>query len=493
MTVAGYIALQHSSDVRPRKHSLDDGRVPLTMRFQPGHDWVMVALRSRRLETLLGMSLDDLDDGYENIKGLVDHSVSEAFDLDFKRDLYGNSEKERHNLATDVAALANTAGGLLVLGLDEDRQAHAAAALGVVVSDDERRRMLQIIGSLVVPLPLFDIIPVLKPGESGHGFFVVAVARSALAPHAVIINQNLRYPRRNGTTTRYLSEPEVATAYRERLAGTQRQASRIEEIEREALQRLDPTGMPWVVVSLVPDLPGELSINSEVFKTFRDEIQGHSVTAIPSVGIRFRRATVGPRRLLADGTMNNSPLANWAALELHTDGAGVYGMCVPNLMAQTRQNLPDSEEPRLQRIQDEILVIAVMSGLLFLAQHAHDRAAAGGNVLVRSQIYPISSERPTGLGQTRFHGFLDELGDHVLTSPPPPAEAAAELDALTQPGPELVAVTALLTDQLAHAFGLAEMGQLSHDGQVRRRYWSGNQVTTWAEQQGIHVTDETVA
>jgi hypothetical protein len=39
----------------------------------------------------------------------------------------------------------------------------------------------------------------------------------------VIVNQGLRYPRRNGTVTRYLSEPEVATAYRERLVGAQRQ------------------------------------------------------------------------------------------------------------------------------------------------------------------------------------------------------------------------------------------------------------------------------
>ncbi len=86
---------------------------------------------------------------------------------------------------------------------------------------------------------------------------MIAVPRSPAAPHAVLVNEALRYPRRNGATTRYLSEPEVAAAYRERLAGARRQSTRISEVQREALERLNPEGLPWVVVTLVPDLPGD--------------------------------------------------------------------------------------------------------------------------------------------------------------------------------------------------------------------------------------------
>jgi hypothetical protein len=121
--------------------------------------------------------------------------------------------------------------------------------------------------------PVFEPLSIREPGEGGHGFIVVAVTRSALAPHAVIVNQGFRYPRRNGTTTRYLSEPEVASAYGERLAGAQRQVARIEEVEQQALQRLDTSGLPWVVVSLVPDLPGNLLITGEAFRTFHRRSQ----------------------------------------------------------------------------------------------------------------------------------------------------------------------------------------------------------------------------
>jgi hypothetical protein len=450
----------------------------------------MVALRSRRLQAIFGVPLDDLQ--YEHLEALVPNQVSEAFDLDFKGSLYGNADRDRRDLATDVAALANTAGGLLVLGIDEDRQARAVAAPGVAVSDAEIRRILQIVGSLVVPLPVFEPLPILKPGEDDHGFLVIAVVRSPLAPHAVIVNQGLRYPRRNGTTTRYLSEPEVASAYRERLAGAQRQAARVEEIEGEALDRLDPTGLPWVAVSLVPDVPGDLSITGEVFTTFQRQITSQPATVVPT-DVRALRASVGRRRLLADGTRDDSPLAKWISFELHTDGSGVFAICVLDTMKGRPGQDAAGDEPRPQRLQDEGIVIAVMSGLLQLAQHARDRAAAGGNALVRAQVFPVSPMRPTGLGHNRFHGFADSRGSPALITQPPVAETAAALDDLAQPCPGLVAASALLADEIGQAFGVAEMGQLTRNGQLRRPYWSGPQILTWAEQHGIEVTDDRIA
>jgi hypothetical protein len=452
----------------------------------------MVALRSRRLQTLLGASLDELR--YEHLEALVANHVPEAFDLDFKRELYGNADKDKRDLATDVAALANTAGGLLVLGIEEDRQARAVEAPGVAVSDDEIRRILQIVGSGVVPLPVFDLLPVLKPGEAGYGFIVIAVARDSLAPHAVIVNQALRYPRRNGTTTRYLSEPEVASAYRERLVGAQRQAARIGEITAEAIGRLDQTsGRPWVVVSLVPDLPGELSINGQAFRAFREELRDRPVTVVPVTGARFERTGVGRRRLLAEGAWG-TPAAEYVSLELHIDGSGVFSLSVPSLGEAYRGGTwgaPAGEgEPAGQWVQDETLVIAVMSGLLHLAQHARDRAAAGGNALIRAQIWPIDGRR-TSLGHSRTWGFPAMLGDGV-TVQPPPAEAAVELDGIAQAGPNLAAATAVLLDEIGQAFGLAEMAQLSRDGQLRRRYWREERMVTWAEQNGIEITEDTI-
>src|SRR6266566_3869886 len=193
----------------------------------------MVALRSRRLQAIFGVPLDDLQ--YEHLEALVPNQVSEAFDLDFKATLYGNADRDRRDLATDVAALANTAGGLLVLGIEEDDQARAVAAPGLELSEADERRIRQIVGSQVVPMPVLDVLRVEDPDRPGYGLVLIAVPRSPLAPHAVVVNDGLRYPRRNGATTRYLSEPEVADAYRERFARPRRQADRAREIEADAL------------------------------------------------------------------------------------------------------------------------------------------------------------------------------------------------------------------------------------------------------------------
>jgi hypothetical protein len=216
----------------------------------------------------------------------------------------------------------------------------------------------------------------------------------------VIVNQGLRFPVRNGTTLRYLSEPEVSAAYRERATGAERQAARVEEIERDALQRLDTASeRRWVVVSLVPDLAGNLAINSGSFAAFRQEVIGESPTIVPS-GVRFRRASVGRRRLIADGTMDSSAAASWLLLELHADGSGV---CCIALVDRTREVSPsaDAGQSAVSRIHVEDMVVAVMSGLWQLGRHARDRAAASGSAIVHVQIYPVAPDQQAVLVNTR--------------------------------------------------------------------------------------------
>jgi predicted HTH transcriptional regulator len=119
---------------------------------------------------------------------LISNQVPEAFDLDFKAEMYGASDRDKRDAATDVAALANTAGGLIVAGIEEDDQARATKASGVALVEADERRIRQIVGSQVVPMPVVDIFRVEDPARPGHGFVLIAVARSPLAPNAVMVN-----------------------------------------------------------------------------------------------------------------------------------------------------------------------------------------------------------------------------------------------------------------------------------------------------------------
>lgn len=450
----------------------------------------MVALRSRRLDALLGVRIDDVE--ARHLQALVTQRVPETFDLEYKAELYGSSESDKRSLATDVAALANTDGGLLVLGVVEDDQARAAQASGVSIAESECRRIFQVIGSQVVPLPVFDVLPVEDPATPGDGFLLVAVARSPLGPHAVLVNEGLRYPRRNGAVIRCLSEPEVATAYRQRFAEAHRQIDRAHEIEQQILSRL-PTkdNRCWVIVSLVPDLPGELLINQATLRQVQQELRNQRPMVLPT-SLAWTQVAVGRRCLMVGDAMNNSLAASWLAADLHGDGAGVFAVNASDLVRAARLGIaPDAAGDRW--LHDEQVVNGILSGLRFLSLHARERAAAGGNGLVRVLLHPVDEGAVClGIGDRNLMGLFNQA---VARLPLEPAQCAAPLDSLTVDGPDLVATAYLLASELCQAFGQADVLQLTRGGQLRLPYWSQSwqqQVSAWAEAAGVTVSNETL-
>jgi len=449
------------------------------------HHLQMAVFRSRRLSEILGASPDVAS--YSDFASLVSNQVGEASDLDFKMALYGSTDSQRRALAGDVAAMANTAGGILILGIKEDDHARAVSSPGVAISDGEVRRIRSIVGSLVSPLPAFDILTVPEPGRPDHGFLVVAVPPSPLAPHAVLVDVALRYPQRNGTTTRYLSEPEVATAYRQRIARAEGQAERALRVETAAMGRLKRADdHVWVVVSLVPDLPGELLIDQASLMALRDEMSRDAFPAILRTNLSWYRFDPAPRRLLLSGWPDSSLQTDWLAADLHSDGAGVFAM---NAGHGTVDHLPG---PAAIVAHDEQVVNAIMSGLRFLGRHARDRAGAGGNALIRGQIRRDDHNVYLGPGGRGY----EAVTGHVLPVPGRAAEAAASLDSLAEDGPDLLAATYLLASEIFQEFGLPEASQLTRDGRLRRKYWSSYrhpELEAWAASAGVTVSDETLS
>jgi hypothetical protein len=443
----------------------------------------MTALRSRRLEALFGVPLDDLKTAH--IQQLVTNAVTEAFDLDYKRTTYGSSDGDKRALRVDVAALANTAGGVIVIGVAEDTQARAAAAPGVPLSDGEIGRMRQIVAPGVSPMPVLDILSIPDETDPALGFYVIAVPRSPSAPHAVLVGDSLRYPKRNGATTRYLSEPELAMAYRDRTAGGARQKSRIAEIETEAIDRLTLNG-PWLVLSLVPDLPGDLLISASTYGTFENEMRGRRALQMGSS--QFMRTSVGRGRFLADGG-GRTPLAEWCSLELHTDGSGVFGLRLWDMYEGKRQE----GQSVTNLVADESLAWTMMGGLVWLGSHAQGRAAAGGNAVVRAQLVPESGASSMEIGHTRFFGTAETrsaVGQDGITHV---AETVAALDDLTTGCPGLAVVIAALGNELGQSFGIPELGQFTSSGELNLQYWgreSHQSLLAWAEQHGIGVLQQ---
>ncbi|WP_406729621.1 ATP-binding protein [Streptomyces sp. GD-15H] len=53
--------------------------------------------------------------------------MPEGVDLDWKKDFYQGTDAGKKELAKDVCAMANTVGGMVVIGVDDGKQDHAHA------------------------------------------------------------------------------------------------------------------------------------------------------------------------------------------------------------------------------------------------------------------------------------------------------------------------------------------------------------------------------
>jgi hypothetical protein len=89
------------------------------------------------LHRALGLQPQPL--AWDMVVRAVEQGVSEQPDLDWKSAGYGPPRNEWDELAKDVAAMANTGGGIIVLGVRDDHDTAAALRLEtpVTLSDPE--------------------------------------------------------------------------------------------------------------------------------------------------------------------------------------------------------------------------------------------------------------------------------------------------------------------------------------------------------------------
>lgn len=131
------------------------------------------------------------------------------------------------------------------------------------------------------------------------------------------------------------------------------------------------------------------------------------------------------------------------------------------------------------------MALRILTGLRRLAAHARDTAGAAGSAVVRASLESPGA-RKLEIGHTRewfsprSRSQIPAIGSIVV------AETAASLDDLADPGPALVAAAARLLDELGTSFGIAEMGQLTPDGAIRRKCWIETpRLLAWAGRYGI--------
>jgi hypothetical protein len=166
-----------------------------------------------------------------DISSLIAEQTTEGAYLDLKRDLPGRNDAARHEFLADVSAFANSAGGDLIYGVDEDGEGKAVTVVAQVGNpDQEARRLLDVLMHGVQPrIPGVQVQPVTVDG----GFvLIVRVPQSWAGPHRVNTNQHFFV--REGARKRQLDVPEIRGLF----LRSERQAEAVRNFRTERLGKL---------------------------------------------------------------------------------------------------------------------------------------------------------------------------------------------------------------------------------------------------------------
>ena len=226
-----------------------------------------------------------------DIDALVAERAEEGPHLDLKRDLPGRDNQSRHELLADVSAFANSTGGDVVFGVDEDGEARASTVVPQPGnSDEEARRVQDILMNGVEPrIPGLQVVAV----PIGGGFvLIIRGPQSWAGPHRVKTNQHFFI--REEKRKRQLDMPEIRGLF----VRSEQQAQKVRDFRTERLGRLIAGDPPhklvpgsMLVVHLVPTQAalGLVQIDPVPFTDQR---------ALPALGV-----TVPAARLNIDGAL----------------------------------------------------------------------------------------------------------------------------------------------------------------------------------------------
>jgi len=161
---------------------------------------------------MLSKPLDEITEA--DLQGLQRDQITESLRLEFKRQLNTKARGEKLEIAKDVSAMANAAGGRILYGVGEidlSDDSTAAGAIEPLIDGAVLETLENVIHSTIQPPPRFRVQ---KVNVSGGFVLIVEVYASYDRDlHMVVGYDDSRFYRRGERTTRRMTEPEIREAY----------------------------------------------------------------------------------------------------------------------------------------------------------------------------------------------------------------------------------------------------------------------------------------
>ena len=154
--------------------------------------------------------LDDITE--DDLLALVTNGVSEGRTIEYKRELPGHSDGEKKEFLADVSSFANTSGGDLVFGVDEQNGLPTQIpGFQSADLDLEVRRLDAMLASGLEPRIRYATRPITGPG--GQRTLIIRVERSWVGPHRVVFKGHDKFYARNSAGKYPLDVNELRSAF----------------------------------------------------------------------------------------------------------------------------------------------------------------------------------------------------------------------------------------------------------------------------------------
>ncbi|MGC2652489.1 MAG: ATP-binding protein [Mycobacterium sp.] len=277
------------------------------------------------LHRVLGLSPGPITD--ELIDAAVEAGVEETDDLDWKSELPPTSNLNNADFPKDVAAMANSGGGVIVYGVTESQEKATGRKDTGELTENHERSLRQVAVSAISP-PIFGL-NIIRVGDDGNRAVAVVVPASVDGPHLIYRNDYFGAPVRNNADTVWMREREIATQYRARFDAARHATEVLDKLYEETASGRDITERAWLIAVAHPRAASAMTRWSrdearELLKQARMLTVSFASndTLRPLESVDWQNPRPGLRRWTAPNTMIGET-ARWreASLSIQFDGS----------------------------------------------------------------------------------------------------------------------------------------------------------------------------
>lgn len=203
------------------------------------------------LHRALGVAPGPITD--ELLSDAVAAGVVETDALDWKSELPPPKDLRQTDFPKDIAAMANSGGGLIVYGVRENQKA-AVERVDVGKLDEGHERSLRSAAITAVTPPVFGL-NVHRVGPEGRRAVIIEVPASVDGPHLIFKNDYFAAPVRNDSDTVWMKERQIETMYRARFEERRHATEALSALFSEAAAGRNTDTRSWLIAVAHPRLP----------------------------------------------------------------------------------------------------------------------------------------------------------------------------------------------------------------------------------------------